>query len=98
MDFVQQYRASRRVSTPLVCIRTFDSNSTICTIRGVLGDKVTENALIRWDTMHGCQHLNERGGTELTAMLAGSGIESTLSLEMTLKLAESRAQQNDAPE
>ena len=96
MDFVQQYRAARRVSTPLVCIRTFDSSSTIRTIRGVLGDKVAENALIRWDTVHGCQHLTERGGKELTDMLSGNDPDTTLSLARTLQLAEVRAHSDES--
>ena len=96
MDFVRQYRAARRVSTPLVCIRTFDSSSTIRTIRSVLGDRVQDNALIRWDTMHGCQHLTERGGKELTDMLAGADPDVTLSLENTLKLAETRAHSDES--
>jgi hypothetical protein len=46
--------------------------------------------------MHGCQHLTERGGTELTALLSGENPDVTLSLENTLKLAEARAQSNES--
>jgi len=91
MDFVTQYRAARRVSTPLLVVRTFDSNSTIRTIRATIGEKIEDVALIRWDICHGCEPLTKRAGIELNEMLAGEEPDITLSLENTLRLAEKQA-------
>ena len=88
MDFLTQYKEARRVSTPLVCIHTFDARSTIDQIRGSLGDKLSENPLILWDAMHGMRGLTEQGTNELGAMLNGNEPDASIPLPSTLAMAE----------
>lgn len=88
MDFLQQYKAARRVSTPLVAIRTFDAKSTLDQIRTALGDKLKDNALILWDIIHGMRALTEQGATELGTILNGNEPDATVDLVTTLKLLE----------
>lgn len=93
MNFIEQYKAARRVSTPLVAIRTFDAKSTTDAIRTSLGDNLKDSALILWDIMHGMRPLTEKGTDELGNMLGGEPVEGTIPLASTLLYAE-RAQQN----
>lgn len=88
MEFLAQYKAARRVSTPLVAIRTFDAKSTIDQLRNALGDKLKDNAFILWDILHGMRAMTELGATELGTILNGTEPESTVDLPTTLKLLE----------
>jgi len=88
MEFIAQFKAARRVSTPLVSIRTFDAKSTTDAIRAALGEKLKDNALILWDTMNGMRALTERGGEELAHILQGADPAASMDLASTLKMAE----------
>lgn len=88
MEFIAQYKAARRVSTPLVAIRTFDAKSTLDQVRAALGDKLKENALILWDIIHGMRALTDQGGTELGTILNGMEPEATADITTTLKALE----------
>lgn len=93
MDFISQYKAARRVSTPLVAIRTFDAKSTTDAIRGALGERLKDNALILWDIVHGMRALTEKGVDELAHITDGNPPEATIPLAETLRMSE-RARQN----
>lgn len=88
MEFIAQYKAARRVSTPLVAIRTFDAKSTLDQIRTALGEKLKTNALLLWDIIHGMQGLTEQGLTELGTILNGMEPDATVDLPTSLKLLE----------
>jgi hypothetical protein len=47
-EFVQTFKAARRVSTPLVAVRTSDPASTIQTVVPALN-----GTALHWDIMHG---------------------------------------------
>lgn len=53
MEFIEQFTAARRVSTPLICIRTFDPKSTTRAVMKSLGDKLESTPLLLWDAVHG---------------------------------------------
>lgn len=88
MEFMQQYKAARRVSTPLVAIRTFDAKSTLDQIRKALGDKLKDNSFIIWDIIHGMRALTDLAVAELGTITAGIEQEATADLATTLKLLE----------
>lgn len=92
MEFTAQFKAARRVSTPLVAIRTFDAKSTLDQIRAALGDKLKDNALLLWDVIHGMRGLTDQGLTELGTLLGGNEPDATVDLPTTLKLLEKASQ------
>lgn len=94
MDFIQNYKAARRVSTPLVAIRTFDAKSTLDQLRRSLGDKLKEQAFILWDTIHGMRGLTEQGQAELATLLNSAEPDASVPLVETLRMAELRATHN----
>lgn len=94
MEFIKQYKAARRVSTPLVMIRTFDAKSTTDAIRAALGEELLKkNALILWDVCHGMRALTDKATEELAHILNGGEPEGTRELAVALQLAE-RARTN----
>jgi hypothetical protein len=93
MTFQEHFRAARRVSTPLVAVRTFDAKSTLGQIRKLLGDTLKDTPMILWDIMNGLRALTEKGKDELAHILAKADLmqEATIGddgLACTLKLAE----------
>lgn len=60
MDFIDQFKAARRVSTPLICVRTFDPKSTTKAIVQSLrvNNKLDSTPLLFWDAIHGLLPLN----------------------------------------
>lgn len=88
MDFISQYKAARRVSTPLVAIRTFDAKSTTDAIRAALGERLNENALILWDNCHGMRALTEKAIEEVAHLLDSAPAEASIPLVETLRMAE----------
>jgi hypothetical protein len=87
MDFITQYKAARRVSTPLVAIRTFDAKSTVDRIRGALGENLSENALILWDNCNGMRAITEKGIEEVAHLLDGQPVEASIPAIETLRMA-----------
>lgn len=75
MNFVNQFMAARRVSTPLVCIRTFDAKSTTNTIKTALGEELKDTGLVVWDAIHGLTPLNNTDKSKNSAnkLLGGEG-------------------------
>ena len=79
---IQQFQAARRVSTPLIAIRTPDPAATIAGISAAANGSAPP--LIQWDACRGLSHLNDKGATALAqtgeAMLEGLDIVSALLL------------------
>jgi hypothetical protein len=65
-DFLKQFRAARRVSTPLVAVRTPDSAATIKSIAAALNGSAPP--LLQWDAVRGLAGLNESGQTALATL------------------------------
>jgi hypothetical protein len=72
--FQTQFKAARRVSTPLVAVRTADPWSATQQIIGSLNSKADETPVISWDILRGLRGIT-KPGTELLAQLA-SGDDS----------------------
>lgn len=87
MDFQTQFKAARRVSTPLVAVRTFDAKSTIASIREALNGKLSETPIIQWDCIQGMIPLTEKGQDTLSDMLGGNPQEITVPLVGALQVA-----------
>ena len=64
--FVQQFRAARRVSTPLVNVRTPDPESSLALIKATLNND--ETPLVLWDTVRGLIALNDLGKQEISRL------------------------------
>ena len=65
--FVQHFRAARRVSTPIVNIRTPDPESSLRLIRSAI--KSEDTPLVLWDTIRGLLALNDAGKEETSRLL-----------------------------
>lgn len=94
MEFIKQFAAARRVSTPLVNINTFDAKSTINTIikflKGEAEYGLEDTALLVWDSMHGIAAVN---GTDVSKaaivkVYAGNAPDATIPIAETLRLLE----------
>lgn len=59
MDLIEQFKAARRVSTPLICIRTFDPKSTEQNIVRSLNGSADKTPLLRWDAVTGLVNFSE---------------------------------------
>lgn len=65
MNYTEQFMAARKVSTPLVNIRTFDAASTRAGIKKLLTDDTSINMdktpILQWDIMNGVRPANKAG-------------------------------------
>lgn len=77
MEFIDQFKAARRVSTPLVCVRTFDPKSTTRAIIESLNGKKETTPLLVWDAVHGLLPINATKASEKAHghTLTQSGLE-----------------------
>jgi hypothetical protein len=77
MNFIQQFRAARRVSTPLVAVRTADAAaSTNLMISKGLNGEGAATPLLAWDVLRGVRGLNDPGKATATKILAGAKAET----------------------
>jgi hypothetical protein len=90
MTFLSQFKAARRVSTPLVAVRTFDAKSTVDAVKTLFPPKKegtkevsTIPPMILWDCINGFRSVSEVGKAALASMIALSQLES---VELTIPL------------
>lgn len=76
-NFVQQFRAARRVSTPILNIRTPDPASSIALVTNAV--KTDTTPLVLWDTMRGLVGLNELGKEEISRLLGETSPSAVIS-------------------
>jgi hypothetical protein len=86
-DFAQQFRAARRVSTPIVAVQTSDATTTIQTIKQALGVSAMDTPIVVWDAIRGMIAGNDKGIHALGLLLMGENQVVTLSLPDALRLA-----------
>ena len=65
-QFVKTLLAARRVSTPLVAIRTADPALTVARIEEAVGK---DAAIVQWDIVRGLVRVNDAGGREIGKVL-----------------------------
>ncbi len=70
-DFTRAFRAARRVSTPLIAVRTPDAASAVQLIRAALNGQGPCHALLSWDIIRGLQGEGQTGHEELTRIMSG---------------------------
>ena len=75
ISFQAALKAARRVSTPLIAVRTFDPASAIQSIINSL-PKNAPVPIARWDIMRGLGAANETGKGIVTQLLNGQNPES----------------------
>lgn len=88
MDFITQFKAASRVSTPLVAVRTFDASSAIGALKASYKDS-SKIPMVNWDAMNGVKPLNDAGKKGISSLLGQNPQEATVSLKNTLWFAES---------
>jgi hypothetical protein len=82
-SFTELFVAARRVSTPLVAVKTADITSSITAIRKAL-DPATP--FLTWDCITGVSGLNDTGTDELGRLLQEAGIEQGGTAEFAVAL------------
>jgi hypothetical protein len=85
-NFIEQFTSARRVSTPLVCVRTPDAASTISNIRKSLKTEEKTTPLVQWDAVHGLRGLNDKGTVEVSNMLSTTQQESAATVQLAIAL------------
>jgi len=88
-SFAQAFHAARRVSTPLIAVRTPDPASAIQLILSTLKDD--ETPALHWDAVRGLAGANEAGQRHVSEIL-GELEPATVSLEALFAIAEKIAQ------
>lgn len=90
MEFIDQYKAARRVSTPLLCVRTFDAKSTTNLMLATFSEaELKKSPFIIWDAVNGMSAVNQAGSEELTVILSGNGPLMSVPLIETLRMLAS---------
>lgn len=88
--FVELFTDARRVSTPLIAVRTFDAASTIANVTKSLADTVKDTPLVAWDSLHGLKGLNDgvkgAGQTAVAGMCSAAGMEVAATVDLPIAL------------
>jgi hypothetical protein len=95
MEFLAQFKAARRVSTPLLAVRTFDALSTLNGIKSLF-TKATMPPVIQWDCITGFSPKSDTGGKLLNQALADSGTQQELTASLPDALRVCMAMDEDA--
>lgn len=91
MNFTEGFIAARRVSTPLIMVRTPDAASTMKAVNLAItrGKSVSEaeqiletTPRVSWDVINGLMGQNDRGKKEIVNCLSGAGIEPIETIEL----------------
>lgn len=93
MDFLSQFTAARRVSTPLIAIRTFDPAASLGQIRAAIGPERWEtDPIIKWDCVHGFRAVNPCAHDEIAKLLDGGMIDASADAPNAVRMAENAGQ------
>jgi len=89
MNFLEQFTAANRVSTPLVAVRTFDQKSTIDSINNLYSGKKEIPPAILWDAVNGFRSINKPGKDALNKILEKAQVDTqiTTSLSEALRVS-----------
>lgn len=71
-EFQQAFRDARRVSTPLLCVRTADPASTVSFIMEAMNGQREKVPVIHWDVLRGLQGANKPGAACVPQLLDGA--------------------------
>lgn len=87
MNFLKQFKAAARVSTPIVAIRTFDPSSAVSLIKNSYKNQAEDIPLVSWDCVKGCYPYNNVGKKGLASMLGTNPPAATIKLNNVLDFA-----------
>ena len=76
VKLVRDFKAARRVSTPIIGVQTPDMAATIDTLVKAANGGANPPACLTWDLVRGLLWVNENGATELARTLASKGIDA----------------------
>ena len=95
MEFLKQFKAARMVSTPLVCIRTFDVKSTVDSISAQFPDE-QKPPIILWDCISGYRAVTPAGKNVLDTLFSATESTPTMSEDIVtaLRLADTKNTQD----
>jgi hypothetical protein len=88
-EFIQSFKAARRVSTPFVAVRTPDPAGTIDAILSLLNGSAEETPVLHWDIMRGLAGVNNSGKADAQKLL-GDGDPAMVSARPSDALALAR--------
>lgn len=83
MKMLDQLKAARRVSTPLIFIKSFDAQATAST----LAKEFKQFPVIEWDAVNGARGVNAAGKSAVSGALGDTDASATGSPVSTLQLA-----------
>jgi hypothetical protein len=83
-NFISQFKAAARVSTPLVAVRTFDPSSAVSLIKNSFKNNGEDIPLVAWDCMKGAYPYNNAGKKGLASLLGTQPIQATIKLNNVL--------------
>jgi hypothetical protein len=86
-DFAKAFHAARRVSTPLIAVRTPDPASPVQIVMSTLNGACENTAVLHWDAVRGLVGVNEAGKRQALAVL-GEAEGTSVGPEMALVIAE----------
>jgi hypothetical protein len=72
MDFKKQFRAARRVSTPLIAIRTADPNSAVQQVVASLNGDAETTPIVGWDIARALRGISQPGAAVVRQALNGA--------------------------
>lgn len=87
MNFIQQFKAAARVSTPIVAIRTFDPSSAVSLIKNSYKVGAEDLPLVSWDCVKGCYPYNNAGKKGLASLIGTNPPLATIKLNNVLDFA-----------
>jgi hypothetical protein len=87
LDYVRQFLDARRVSVPLVAVRTPDPASTLRTFIGALNGDAETDPILQWDVLRGLLGVNQPGIEQSRAIHGPNGKPAMVSNKPTAALA-----------
>lgn len=88
-EWMDQFRAVRRTSTPLVVLQTPDAAAAVSRLVDVLGQEAEPAPVVQWDVVRGIQPLNDAGAAVLARLVqGGSGGDVASPVEAARLLAQ----------
>ena len=75
-DFISAFRAARRVSTPLIGVRTPDPASSVQLVMSSLNGGAENTAVLHWDALRGLAGINEAGKRHASELLGEAELPS----------------------
>ena len=94
-SFIEHFEDARKVSTPLVVLRTHDAFASTKAIADSYGDKASSMIFISWDAINGLKGLTDDAAVAVVEMLKPSGTEEAETVDPSVALGVLAAADKD---